>query len=543
MLKIPFFSKKSTQISQNSSLFWGNIANFINRSGSNETITPENSMQISAYWCAVRAISEDIAKLKIKSYKLDKKNRKIWADSPIVKTLTNGFNDETDSMTGIQTLVCWLLTFGNAYAEIATNNIGEIQLYLIHPTRVTPERNAITNKLQYRIASGDTLDKNKVYSVIMPEEDILHLRGLGNGIMGFSVGELAAQSLGIAMAAQKFTGSFFGNNLSIGTVLESPRVLDPDVKESIRQEWYKKFTGKVGGLAIVDKDFKISKLQMSSTDAELLTTRQFQIEEISRWFRIPPHKIMEMKGAKYANLEQNELNYITDTLTPWITRLERAFKFKFHRYDDIQIDIDEKGLARGDMQARNAYYTALYNISAISPNEIRELEGLPIVESEALNQYYQQLNMQSVEVARESQILDNQIKENSLGDAEKVDNSEDETIDNYKETMRFMLSHLVQAEYHAHNLTFAEEHFKKKCESNVLAMKEHLDKFYAKHNLRLDDSLKSIFSFLCKSTGAKMPNIKELREKFINMPKNENWQNTRVDEMIIDIINLLKVKV
>lgn len=536
-----FFSFLSSKPTQLSNLFWGNLANFVNRTNSNVSVTPENAMQFSAYWCAVRAISEDIAKLKVRAYKMNG-NKKEYVETPITKTFTDGFNDETNAMVGIETLVSWMLTFGNAYAEIAENRTGEIQLFLIHPTRVKIERNE-KGQLIYKISSSDKLDKK--IEVELKEEEMLHLKGLGNGINGFSVGEIASESLGIALSSQKFTSSFFGNNLSIGTILETPRSLEPQQKESIRQEWKKKFTGKTGDLAILDRDFKINKLQMSSTDAELLATRKFQVEEIARWFRIPPHKIMEMSGAKYANLEQNELNYITDTLTPWITRIERQLKFKFHRDDDIIIDIDEKGLARGDMQARTAYLTSLYNISAITPNEIREFEGFQRSDNTSLDEYYQQLNMQSVQVATDAQKLQNELTKKQIDDTgKKEDNQkshnqdEEEVIEQYQQTMKFMLSHLVQSEYHAHSLTYCEEAHKAKLINNQLLMKEHLEKFYAKHKPRLEESLKQIFSFICSLTGKSIPNCTELADKYINMPKKSGWQNVRLQEIITDILAL-----
>jgi HK97 family phage portal protein len=383
---------------------------FANKTSSNITVTPENAFTVSAYYCAVRAISEDVAKLPVRMYTLDDSmKKKPIQNNALKRVLTKGFNDEVDSMHGIQMLMQWLLTYQNAYCEIARNSAGYMQWYLIHPSRVQVHRDNNTRKLYYTVESTTELDRqsSKSRTLRMEENEILHLKGaIGNGIVGYNLAEVAGASLGISMAAQNFTSAFFGNNLSIGATLETPRALDADVKQAIRKEWSKEFggSGNAGGIAILDRDFKFNRIQMASTDAEMLKTREFQISEIARWFRIPPHKIMEMKGAKFNNVEQQNIEYVTDCLGPWISRLETQLKFKFHRNDNTVVDIDEKALLRGDQAARTQYYKELYMMSAITPQEIAKIEGLPY--EEAPDKYYQQLNIQSVELTEESQNLD-----------------------------------------------------------------------------------------------------------------------------------------
>jgi hypothetical protein len=165
-------------------------------------------------------------------------------------------------------------------------------------------------------------------------------------------------------------------------------------------------------MAILDRGFKFNRIQMSSTDAELLSTRKFQVEEIARWFRIPPHKLMDMTQAKFANLEQNDLNYITDTLTPWIYRIETQVKFHFHREDDIYIDIDEKGLARGDMAARSAWWQSMQNMGVVNADTIANFEGLPLPEGGDV--YYTSVNLTPVSENIRSRQLDNDKKEQEL---------------------------------------------------------------------------------------------------------------------------------
>ncbi len=327
-------------------------------------------------------------------------------------------------MTGLQTLVQWMLTFGNGYAEISRNDKGDFQLHLIHPSRVTPQRGE-NGSLYYQVTSQTELDTGKNSRMRIESNNMLHLKGPGNGVVGYSIGEIAANSLGISIAAQDFTGAFFGNNLSIGAALETERALDAPTKESISKEWKKKFGGSknAGEMAILDRGFKFNRLQMSSTDAELLSTRKFQVEEIARWFRIPPHKLMDMSKSSFNNVEQQDINYSTDTLTPWIRRIEVQLKFKFHRTDNIVIDIDEKALSRGDMQSRAAFSKEMFAMGAMSRNEVRRSEGLE--EAEGGDAFYIPMNLTPVKEGTKSAELDNEIKEQSLEVDEDIPMGED----------------------------------------------------------------------------------------------------------------------
>jgi phage portal protein BeeE len=133
---------------------------FINKTNSNIDVSSENAFHIAAYWAAVRAISEDIAKLKVKAYTLTNNgDRKPISNNPLLKALTQGFNDETDSMTGIQTWIQWMLTFGNAYSEISYNSAGDVQFTLIHPSRVTVHRESGGGELYYHVSSQADVDK------------------------------------------------------------------------------------------------------------------------------------------------------------------------------------------------------------------------------------------------------------------------------------------------------------------------------------------------------------------------------------------------
>lgn len=547
------------------SYFRSLFQSYRNKTLANVTVTPENAFTLAAYWCAVRAISEDIAKLPVRMFTVDKEGKKkpIY-NNALLNVLTKGFNDELDSMTGIQTLVQWLLTWQNAYVEIARNSAGQMQWYLIHPSRVQPHRDNETQRLYYDVESSTELDRSakKTRVIRMEEDEIMHLKGaIGNGVVGYNLAEVAGQSLGISIAAQNFTSSFFGNNLSIGATLETPRALDADVKEAIRKEWTKKFSGssKAGDVAILDRDFKFNRIQMASTDAELIKTREFQISEVARWFRIPPHKIMELKGAKFNNVEQQNIEYVTDCLGPWIKRLETQFKFKFHRSDNTIIDIDEKALLRGDQAARTQYYKEMYLMSAITPKQIAFQEGLP--HEEASDKYYQQLNIQSVELADESQKLDNEAKTKALEDPEpepipepqpgkepEENNQpeppqEEETeqqsnglapeacLAYYMPVMSKSIELLIQKESRAHESANKKQGY---------ALTEHLNKFYSKFEQEMSDKLQVHIDYLCGIFGKQSLGNEQtlnMAKSICNMDKSGDWIEDRINQVCDLLVN------
>ena len=539
---------------------------FFNKTRSNITVTGEDAFIISAFWCAVRAISEDIAKLPVKAYTATGDgNKKYISNNKLLTVLTKGFNPEVDSMTGMQTLVQWMLVYGNAYAEIQKNPMGDLRLYLIHPSRVDVRRDPETRELYYLVESTTEMDRQEGKTRVekYSENEFLHLKGPnGNGILGQSLVVAAGESLGISMAAQNFTGAFFGNNLSIGATLETPRALDPDVKEAIRKEWSKKFGGSsnAGDVAILDRDFKFNRIQMASTDAEMLKTREFQVSEIARWFRIPPHKIMEMKGAKFNNVEQQNIEYVTDCLGPWIARLETQLKFRFHRTDNTYIDIDEKALLRGDQAARVQYYKELYMMSAITPQMIAKIEGLPHEDAPA--DYYQQLNIQSVSLAEESQQLDNEAKTKALEEPEPIEpepiEEEPEEVENepepqpeeeaetqsngiapeaflayYMPVMEKSISLLVQKESRAHEAANKKQGY---------ALKEHLEKFYSKFETEFADKISLHIDCLCGVFGKESPERETLMavsKEVCQMSKDNNWQEVRASEVCDMIISAI----
>jgi len=567
-----FLKKKSTELmtgGNQSPNFWPSANSLqslyqrvVNPTKANISVTSESAFQLAAYWLAVRAISEDIAKLPINLFTVDSKGKKKpIAKSPLQQILTQGFNSETDSMTGRQTMIQWMLTYGNAYAEVLTNDMGEMSWILIHPERVNVQRNGNGN-LIYVVTQSSELDNRqrvKQNTNTLQANQMLHLKGPGNGVVGYSIGQIAAQSLGISIAAQDFTGAFFGNNLALGAALETDKALNAEQKKAIRDDWKKKFGGssKAGEMAILDRSFKFSRIQMNSTDAELLNTRKFQIEEIARWFRIPPHKLMDMSKSTFNNVEQQDINYATDTLTPWISRIETQLKFRFHRKDNTVIDIDEKALSRGDMKARSGFLKEMFAMGAMSGNQIALAEGLP--EYTGGETRFIPMNLTPLEESLKSASLDNDVKEKSLEEPEPVQEpepvepviepkeedpeptpvqavgvSEQAAIAAYLPSMADSLSRLTRKEQLNHESAAKKE---------PQQMKESLDKFYCKFETELKDCLQLHANYLCNILDKELftsDKLMFISKEICQLDKQDNQADRIVEMLLSDIDEALE---
>ena len=243
-------------------------------------------------------------------------------------------------------------------------------------------------------------------TLVLPQRDMLHLRGLGDGIVGYSVAQMAAESLGLSLAAQQFGAQFFGNGTHTGGIFTHPQTLSDTAQQHLRESLDRY---RIGGddamkVLLLEEGMKYETATIPPEDAQFLETRQFQVVEVARWFRLPPHKIQELTHATFSNIEHQGLEYVVDTLQPWLVRWEQELKRKlFVDETDFFAEHQVLGLLRGDQQARSNYYRTLFYIGAVSPNDIRELENQnPIVDEDgdldpSGNMYFCQNNLATLQ--------------------------------------------------------------------------------------------------------------------------------------------------
>ena len=217
--------------------------------------------------------------------------------------------------------------------------------------------------------------------VVLPRQKVFHLKGLGfDGLLGYSVVRMAAESIGAAIATDRYAASFFGNDATPGVVLQHPKRLDPEAAKLLKQNWNDIHSGSRNArkTAVLEDGMEAKRITIPPNEAQFLETRQFQPYEIARWFRLPPHKLAVMDRATFSNIEQQALEYVTDTLLPWLVRWESQINADLVSNDTPNVFVEHivDGLLRGDAESRNRAYATARQWGWMSVNEIRKRENL-----------------------------------------------------------------------------------------------------------------------------------------------------------------------
>ena len=361
---------------------------FLGGSTSGKMVTERSAMQMTAVYSCVRILAEAIAGLPLHLYEYTEEGSKKKAiDHPLYFILHDEPNPEMTSFIFRETLMTHLLLWGNAYAQIIRNGKGEvIGLYPLMPNRMTVDRDE-HGRLYYSYQmTQDDAPTMKNGTVILHPSDVLHIPGLGfDGLVGYSPIAMAKNAIGMAIACEEYGAKFFANGATPGGLLEYPgTVKDP---ERVRESWNKGFSGSSNAnkVAILEEGMKYTPISISPEQAQFLETRKFQINEIARIFRVPPHMVGDLEKSSFSNIEQQSLEFVKYTLDPWVSRWEQAIIRSLLTADEkkryfVKFNVD--GLLRGDYQSRmNGYATARQN-GWMSANDIRELENLDRIPAE-----------------------------------------------------------------------------------------------------------------------------------------------------------------
>lgn len=359
------------------------------RSAAGQAVNERSAMQMSAVYACVRILAESIASLPLHFYQYNDAGGKEKAvNHPLYWLLHDEPNPEMSSFSFRETLMTHLLLWGNAYAQIIRNGRGEvIALYPLMPDRMTVDRDA-RGRIYYEYARSDS-DANtlgKKSTVILSPEDVFHIPGLGfDGLVGYSPIAMAKQAIGMGLACDEYGAAFYQNGAQPGGVLEHPNVLkDP---KRVRESWNAIYQGSRNAhrIAVLEEGMTYKPITISPEQAQFLETRKFQIDEIARIFRVPPHMIGDLEKSSFSNIEQQSLEFVKYTLAPWISRWEQAIQRSLLLMSERTryfARFNVEGLLRGDYQSRmNGYAVARQN-GWMSANDIRELESLDMIPDE-----------------------------------------------------------------------------------------------------------------------------------------------------------------
>ena len=366
---------------------------YMGGSTSGKTVTERSAMQMTAVYSCVRILAEAIAGLPLHVYRYNSDGGKEKAiDHSLYLILHDEPNPEMSSFVFRETLMTHLLLWGNAYAQIIRNSKGEVvALYPLMPNKMSVDRDENGQLYSQYLRSIDEVG-GKSETVILKPADVLHIPGLGfDGLVGYSPIAMAKNAIGLAIATEEYGAKFFANGAAPSGVLEHPGTIkDP---QRVREAWQSQFGGSQnsGKIAVLEEGMKYTPISISPEQAQFLETRKFQINEIARIFRVPPHMVGDLEKSSFSNIEQQSLEFVKYTLDPWVIRWEQSIMRTLLTPEEKKsyfVKFNLEGLLRGDYQSRmNGYATARQN-GWMSANDIRELENLDRIPAEAGGDLY-----------------------------------------------------------------------------------------------------------------------------------------------------------
>lgn len=370
------------------------------RTTSGKTVNERTALQTTAVYACVRILSETIASLPLHVYRYTEGGKAKDTEHVLYTLLHDEPNPDMTSFVFRETLMSHLLIWGNAYSQILRDRSGQvIGLYPLLPDQMSVHRSE-KGKLfyVYNRYEEDNPNFQEKGSIVLSQEEVLHIPGLGfDGLIGYSPIALAKNAVGMTLACEEYGASFFGNGANPGGVLEHPGILKDPAK--VRDSWNAVYQGTRNAhkVAVLEEGMSYKQIGIPPEEAQFLETRKFQINEIARLFRIPPHMVGDLEKSSFSNIEQQSLEFVKYTLDPWVVRFEQAFKKSLLLPEEkkthfIKFNVD--GLLRGDYQSRMNGYAIGRQNGWLSTNDIRELEELnPIPPEEGGDLYLINGNM------------------------------------------------------------------------------------------------------------------------------------------------------
>ena len=365
------------------------------RTTSGKPVNERTAMQTTAVYACVRILAEAVASLPLHVYEYqDDGGKKLVHDHPLYYLLHDEPNPEMTSFVFRETLMSHLLIWGNAYAQIIRDGAGRVLgLYPLLPDKMEVQRDDRGNIYYVYSRNSDENPMFKEYGNIkLKAEDVLHIPGLGfDGLIGYSPIAMAKNAVGMTLACEEYGANFFANGANPGGVLEHPGVLKDPSK--VRESWNSVYRGvnNAHKIAVLEEGMKYQQIGIPPEEAQFLETRKFQINEIARLYRIPPHMVGDLDKSSFSNIEQQSLEFVKYTLDPWVIRWEQSLQRSLLLPGEkgkyfIKLNVD--GLLRGDYQSRMNGYAVGRQNGWFSANDIREMENMnPIPDEEGGNLY------------------------------------------------------------------------------------------------------------------------------------------------------------
>ena len=375
---------------------------YFGTSGSGKSVTVQSAIQLSTVYACVRVISETIASLPLGIYETVNDGNEKATDHPLYRLLHDEPNSEMTSFVFREVMLAHLLLYGNSYSQIIRSGKNQvIGLYPLLPDHMDVDRDSKGN-LTYTYTTSDGK------TVVMKPRDVLHIPGLGfDGVMGYSPIALEKNAIGLGIASEEYGSKFFSNGARPSGILTHPNTVKNP--KALRESWNSAYGGSSNSnrVAILEEGMKFEPIAIPNNEAQFLETRKFQVDEICRIFRVPPHLVGNLEHATFSNIEHQSIDFAVHTIRPWLVRIEQAMNRALLSEQEkgrffVQFNID--GLMRGDYKSRMEGYAIGRQNGWLSANDIRALENQnPIPADQGGDAYLVNGNMISISTAMKQQ--------------------------------------------------------------------------------------------------------------------------------------------
>lgn len=359
-------------------------------------VTPDSAEQVAAVFACVRVIAETLGSLPLHLYReLPGGGKERVTDRRIAEVLGSAPNPWQTPSEFKELLTSHSVLRGQGAAQIVYRNNGEIEMLVpLHPARLTYRNDPGDGRVvcDYRPKSGTprTFELWELFRITANSTD---------GITGRSPIEVAREAVALALAAEKFGASFFGEGARPAGILTHPRLLSPEAKKNLKEDWQRLYGGVAGQnrMAVLEEGLTYTQVGMKLDDAQFLETRKYQTTEIARLFRVPPHMIADLERSTNNNIEHQGIEFDVYTMMPWYVRWEQAVKRDLLTAEEVRermyAKIRTAGLLRGDTKSRYEAYGIARNWGWMCVNDIRELEDQNPLDPEIGEVYLQPSNM------------------------------------------------------------------------------------------------------------------------------------------------------
>lgn len=343
-------------------------------------VTSESILTFPPVYRGVWLLSMSVAKLPLLVYEKVEGGRRRATDHPAYKLLKHRANKTQTAFMFKLILQQRAVIHGNGFAYIERNEDAKP-----HGLHLIEGKNIATYRVHDKKVpgGGETWYTHVPTTTRIPWRDMIHVRGIGTDLLGYSLADKAKESMSGALAAQKYSATFFANNARADMFFEHPGTLSDTAKAGIIESWNKKHAGPDNAfrVAVLEEGMKASVVTPHNDEAQLLETRAFDVKMAANWLNVPPHKLGDETKTSYASLEQENQAFLDESVDPWLVAWESEIGNKLlaeiqQQRDTHSVEFLRQALVRANMETRSKFYTALRNAGAIMGDEIRERENL-----------------------------------------------------------------------------------------------------------------------------------------------------------------------